>query len=234
VLPLPGGCSAEWSHAYDHAYATDGRVDVRADGAWYGVHVAAGRATAKLRHVSVPREQADVFRIAAFANPFGGPLLPGPIDVYDRGRFLVTSAVDYTPPNASVDIGLGVDPEVKIARNAEYREETAGVLRGRLQLHHAIAIDVHNLSARPVDLEVRERVPVTKEGDDDVEVVAGKIEPAWERWTPDPEAPRERTLRGGYRWRVALGAGQARTLRAAYEVRIANKHELVGGNRREP
>src|SRR4029079_18112937 len=90
--------------------------------------------------VAVPREQADVFRIAAFANPFAGPMLPGPIDVYDRGRFLVTSAVDYTPPAASVESWLGVDRAVKIARNAEYREETSGMLRGRLQLHHAIAI----------------------------------------------------------------------------------------------
>ena len=40
-------------------------------------------------------------------------------------------------------------------------------------------------------------------------------------------------LRGGYRWRVAVPAGQNKRLRAGYEVKIANKLELVGGNRRE-
>jgi hypothetical protein len=160
--------------------------------------------------------------------------LPGPIDVYDRGQFLVTSEVDYTPPGGTVDVGLGVDPAVKIARNVEFHEEAAGVLRGALRLVHAIAIEIENLSGRPVQLEVRERVPVTREGDDDVEVSIGKVEPAWERYTQDPDAPRDVRLRGGYRWRIALAPAAKQLLRASYEVRISSKHELVGGNRREP
>ena len=67
------------------------RSTSRADGAWHSIAVTARAGTAKLRHVAVPREQADVFRVAEIVNPFDGPLLPGPIDVYDRGQFLVTS-----------------------------------------------------------------------------------------------------------------------------------------------
>jgi len=233
ALMLPSGCSADWPHTYDYAFATDGAVDVRADGGWHSIAVTAAPSTAKLRHVAVPRRQADVFRIAAIANPLAGPLLPGPIDVYDRGAFLVTSAVEHTPPSATVEIGLGVDAAVKLSRNTEFREETTGVLRGGLRLHHAIKIDVENLSAQAIDLEVRERLPVTREDDDDVEVILGRIDPAWERWTPDPGAPREQRLRGGYRWRLFVPAGSKRTVRAAYEVKLAGKLELVGGNRRE-
>jgi hypothetical protein len=233
ALPLPRGCRTDWAHSYDYAYATDGAVDVRADGGWHSIAVTAHGSTAKLRHVAVPREQSDVFRVAAIANPFAGPLLPGPIDVYDRGRFLVTSEVDYTPPGASVEVGLGVDATVKLARNTEFREEATGMLRGQLRLHHSISVDVENLSGRAIDLEIRERIPVTREGDDDIEVTLGKVDPAWERWTPDPDAPRDQRLRGAYRWRIALPVGQKKTLRAAYEVKIAGKLELVGGNRRE-
>lgn len=233
ALPLPPGCATEWAHTYDYAFATDGAVDVRADGAWHSIAVTAKPSTAKLRHVTVPREQADVFRIAQIANPFPGPLLPGPIDVYDRGRFLVTSDVDYTPPGATVEIGLGVDAAVKVARNATFHEEAAGMLRGALRLIHAISIDVDNLSTRAVDLEVRERMPVKREGDDEVEIIPGKVDPAWERWTPDPGAPREQRLRGGYRWTVSVPAGAKKTLKAGYEIKIAGKLELIGGNRRE-
>jgi hypothetical protein len=233
TLALPAGCEAAWLHTYDYAFATDGAVDVRADGAWHSIAVTAKAAAAKLRHVAVPREQADVFRVASIANPLPGPLLPGPIDVYDRGRFLVTSAVGFTPPGGSVEVGLGVDPAVKIARNTEFREEVGGMLRGALKLIHAITIDVENLSGRAIELEVRERVPVVREGDDDVEVTLGKVEPAWERWTPDPEAPRDERLRGGHRWRLSIPAAQKRTLRAGYEVKISGRQELVGGNRRE-
>jgi uncharacterized protein (TIGR02231 family) len=232
-LALPPGCVAEWTHAYDYAFTADGKVDVASDGAWHSIPVTAKPATAKVRHVAVPREQPDAFRIAAIANPFAGPILPGPIDVYERGQFLITSTIDYAPPGASVDIGLGVDAQVKIARNTEFREEAAGMLRGALRLIHTIAIDVHNLSARGVDLEIRERIPVTRDGDDDVEVVVTRVDPAWERWTPDPDAPKDARLRGGQCWKLALPAGAKKTLSAGYEVKIAGKLELVGGNRRE-
>ncbi|HEY5921790.1 MAG TPA: mucoidy inhibitor MuiA family protein [Kofleriaceae bacterium] len=233
-LPLPPGHFVEWAHNYDYAFTGDGKVEINSDAAWHSLALTARAGTAKIRHVAVPREQADVFRVAAITNPFEGPLLPGPIDIYDRGQFLVTSEVDYTPPGGEVDIGLGVDPTVKIARNVEFHEEASGMLRGALRLVHAISIDVENLAGRPIELEVRERVPVTREGDDDIEVSLGKVEPPWERYTPDTDAPRDVRLRGGYRWQLTLPAATKKLLRAGYEVKIAGKHELVGGNRREP
>jgi hypothetical protein len=233
-LALPAGHAAEWPHTYDYAFAGDGTVDVASDGAWHSVALTTRPGTAKLRHVAVPREQADVFRVAEVGNPFDGPLLPGPIDVYDRGQFLVTSSVDYTPPGGSVEVGLGVDAAVKIARNAEFNEEATGMLRGALKLVHAITVELENGSPRPIEVEVRERVPVTRQGDDEIEVTIGRAEPAWEAWAPEPDAPGTPRLRGGYRWRVALAPATKKLLRASYDVRIPSKTELVGGNRREP
>jgi hypothetical protein len=233
-LALPPGHVDDWVHTYDYAFTSDAKVDVAADGAWHSLALSARSGAVTIRHVAVPREQPDVFRVAAIDNPLDGPLLPGPIDIYDRGQFLVTSEVDYTPPGGTVEVGLGVDASVKIARNVEFHEEAAGMLRGALRLVHDVSIDVENLSPRPIELEVRERVPVTHEGDDDIEVTLGKVDPAWERWTPDAETARDPRLRGGYRWKLAVPARTKRLLRAGYEIRIAGKHELVGGNRREP
>nr|HEX4318685.1 DUF4139 domain-containing protein [Kofleriaceae bacterium] len=233
AMPLPAGCHAAWAHSYDYAFAADGRVDVPSDGGWHALAITAKPSTVKLRHVAVPREQADVFRMASIPNPHDAPLLPGPIDVYDRGTFLATSEVELTPPGAVVDIGLGVDPAVKIARNSEFHEETSGMLRGALKLMHSVAIDVDNRSPRAIDLEVRERVPVARDGDDAVEIAVGRAEPAWEAWAPDPDAPADTRMRGGKRWRVQVAAGARTTLRASYEVKLSSKLELVGGNRRE-
>jgi uncharacterized protein (TIGR02231 family) len=233
-LALPPGHANAWDHVYDYAFATDGTIDVKSDAAWHSIALTAKAGTAKLRHVAVPREQADAFRVATIANPLDGPLLPGPIDVYDRGQFLITSAVEFTPPGGELELGLGVDPQVKIARNVEYHEEATGMLRGGLRLVHAIAVDVENVGARTIEIEVRERVPVAEDNDDDIEVVLGKVDPAWERWTPDPSAPKDERLRGGHCWKLALAPAQKKTLRATYEIKIAGKHELVGGNRREP
>lgn len=232
VAPPPG-CRAEWSDAYDYAFDADARLEVPSDGAWHGVALGRRDAPVAIRHVAVPREVSDVFRMARLDNPHDAPLLPGPLDVYDGRDFLLTTAIDFTPPGGHVEVGLGVDQRVKIARNSRYREETTGMLRGSLRLEHEVEIEVENLHARPIDLEVRERLPVPGGDDDDTEIEVDRVEPAWQAWTPEPAHPGEPRLRGGHRWRLEVAAGGKRTLALGYHIKIAGKHELVGGNRRE-
>jgi hypothetical protein len=59
------------------------------------------------------------------------------------------------------------------------------------------------------------------------------VEPDWEPFEPFPSDAGVEPLRGGYCWRLSLERGQKKSLRAAYAVKIAAKHELIGGNRRE-
>ena len=59
--------------------------------------------------------------------------------------------------------------------------------------------------------------------------------PITTRPKPRPEpGPGAAPLTGGHRWGVAVGARAKLGLRVDYHVRISQKHELVGGNRREP
>ncbi|MEZ4366621.1 MAG: mucoidy inhibitor MuiA family protein [Kofleriaceae bacterium] len=233
-LPTPPGTHPAWSDRYDYAIASDGVVDVPADGTWHALALGRAAAPVALRHVVVPRESTDVFREARLDNPHDAPLLPGPMDVYDGADFLLTTEVGFTPPRGQVTLGLGVDPQIKVARTARFEEETTGLLRGGLQLGHHVEITARNLGARAIDLEVRERVPVAAPGDDEVAVVVDGVNPAWEPWTPEPRHPHEPRLRGGHRWRRTLAAGATEALRVDYHVKIPSKAELVGGNRREP
>ena len=118
--------------------------------AWHALAITAKPARVELRHVAVPREQPDVFRVAAIANPLAGAAVAR-ADRRLRSRARSSSRATSTTrrPARSVEVGLGVDPTVKIARNTEFREEATGMLRGGLRLVHAIAIDIENLSARP-------------------------------------------------------------------------------------
>lgn len=230
---LPPGCQLAWSDAFDYAYPAAARVDVPSDGDFHSIPLADRKTGCEPRYVVVPRESTDVFRTASVENPLEAPLLPGPIDVYLRGDFLLTSRLDFTPPRGRFALGLGVEQAIKVARNTRYREEAAGLMGGALLLQHQISVEVKNNLPRPAPVEVRERVPVTVEGDDDVEVKLGSASPAWEEWKQDKENPGEAELKGGRRWRVTVPAGGKQELRAEYEVKISSKQELVGGNRRE-
>jgi Domain of unknown function (DUF4139)/N-terminal domain of unknown function (DUF4140) len=232
---VPAGLCGEWSHDFDYAFEAEARIDLAADGGWHSIPLCSRSAAAKITHVAVPREASEVFRVAHAENPFEAPILPGPVDVYDGDHFLVTAPAPVAAPGGELELPLGVDPTIKLARNVEFREEVTGMLRGGLRLTHELRIAVQNTSASAIELEVRERVPVPRQRDSDdilVEVIASK--PAWQAWTPKVTSPQQPELRGGYRWKLSMAAHSERSLSASYEVRIPGKYELVGGNRREP
>jgi hypothetical protein len=217
---------------FDYAYVAETPADIPSDRHYHSIPLVTRTAPAGLRHVAVPRESTDVFRVARFENPLPGPLLPGPADVSFGDEFLVTTDVAATPAGAAVTLGLGVDQAVKVSRNTHFREETKGLTRGSLALAHQIAIGVQSHAPHPIQLEVRERVPTTQKDEKEIEVELGEVTPDWQPWEPEAEAGGT-PLKGGHRWLVSLAAGEKKELRAAYRVRISSKHELVGGNRRE-
>ncbi len=214
---------------FDYVYRAETSADIPSDGSYHALPVSQHQADARSRYVVVPRESTDVFRQAELQCPLDAPLLAGPADVYVGENFLITTDLRATPARGKLRLGLGVEQGLKVARNTRFEEKSAGLMRGSLSLRHEIRVEVGNRLDRPAQVEVRERVPIPAVADsDEVEVVLGEVEPAWRSYE-QPDAP----IRGGYRWEREIPAGGEAVFEANYEVRIAAKHELVGGNRRE-
>jgi hypothetical protein len=228
--PLPNGCAMPIPPSgFDYVYRAQARLSAPSDGTFHNLALRSDEGRVRAHFVIVPRESRDAFRFVEMDNPLDAPLLGGPIDVYMGESFLATSAVREVGPHGVLRLGLGVDPRIKVSRNARFKEKSGGLIGGRLDLAHEIEIEIESHLEREVELEVRERIPVTREGEDEVEVREGAIEPAWEAWEPKDDD----SLRGGRRWNVKLAPAKKCVLVARYEVRIASKHELAGGNRRE-
>lgn len=226
---LPAGCAPPAPAGFDYVYRAAGRLDAPSDGAFHHVGLTADEGEARARFVVVPRETRDAFRFVEIDNPLDAPLLEGPVDVFVGGDFLMTSRLEEVPEGGVLRLGLGVEPRVKVSRNARFSEKSGGLMGGKLDLLHAVEVELENHLPREAVVEVRERLPTIAEHEDDIRVEEGAVDPPWERWEPD-EQPE---LEGGRRWTVTLAPSEKRTLSAAYAIRIASKHELVGGNRRE-
>lgn len=218
----PGGVTA-----YDYAFEAEAPVDVPSDLSFHQVHLQSAEGPCQLRYVTVPRETQDVFRFAELPNPFAGPILPAPVDVYVGEDFWLTATTGFQPPSGAVELGLGVEQGVKVARNTHFHEASGGLLAGARQLHHRVEIELNNRTPRPAPVEVRERVPVVPEGEEDVRVVQVKTQPSWE------ELRQTTPARGAHCWRVTVPPGQKQTLTLSYTVELPSKLELVGGNRRD-
>ena len=176
----------------------------------------------------MPREAPEVYREAELVNPFTGPLLAGPVDVYLDGTLLVTTLLERgIDRGASLAVGLGTDERLRVARNARTTEETAGLLGGKVVVDTEVTIDVRSALGFPAEVEVLDRIPVGGESDVSVELVAS--EPGGEPYEQKPDDP----IEGGRRWRVTVPASGAEKVTFRYRVSFPSKQELIGGNRRD-
>src|SRR5919199_2035763 len=226
----PGGINVrEVAGSFDYAYSADGRIDVPSDGEFHSVALTSSSTDVSLRYVVVPREDTNVFRIAQLKNPLQAPLLAGAADVYIDGEYILSTNITTVPLKGKMELGLGVEQAIKVARNTAYQEARSNkLLLAFNKLRHLIKIDIANRLSREARIEVLERLPIPEENAK-VEVQIDRVSPNWEKYE---QQERGKPIRGGYRWRVQVPAGGQTTLSVQYTVKKFVDSELIGGNRR--
>lgn len=231
-LSLPSGASdvRAASGYFDYAYAAEDRVTIPSDGTFHSVPLGVREAPCALQYVVVPREDTNVYRVALITNPTAAPMLPGSVEVYVGGEYVLTSRLTTVSPNAQFRLGLGVEQAIKCARNITFSQARSGAeVVATSMLSHTIEVELVNNLRAPITCEIRERIP--QPGPDaEVVVEEGRVSPAWEAYT---QQERGHKLVGGRRWTVRVAPGESAALVAEYVVKIYAKNELVGGNRRE-
>jgi len=227
----PGGIEVrQVAGSFDYAYNGEGRVDVVSDGQFHSVALTSNSTEVDLRYVVVPRIEENVFRIAQLRNPLQAPLLAGPADVYVDGEYILSTNIATVPAKGQMELGLGVEQGIKVARNTTYEEARSGeTLVAFNELRHHVTIDIANRLSREAKIEVRERLPIPEQ-DAKVDVVVSRVSPAWEKYEQEE---RKAIIKGGYRWRVEVPGGEEKKLSVDYTIKTFVDNELVGGNRRE-
>ena len=230
TLPAGGTNVREMAGAFDFAYLGSGRIDIPSDGQFHSVALLEENAEIDMRYVVVPREDTNVFRIAQLRNPLRSPLLSGSTDVYVDGEYILSTRINTVPPKGQMELGLGVEQSIKVARNTSFKEVRSGMsLVAFNELRHSIHIAIANRLGRNARIEVRERVPVPQ-ADVKVDVTVTQVSPAWEKYE---QQERNAIIKGGYRWHVNVPAGGETELTADYTIKTFVDNELVNGNRRE-
>lgn len=229
-LPSGGISVRNVAGSFDYAYSAHGRIDVRSDGQFHSVALSSKITNVDVRYIVVPREDTNVFRIAQLHNPLSAPLLAGPTDVYVDGDYILSTNITTVPPLGHMELGLGVEQAIKVARNTFYEEVRSGeTIVAFNELRHKIKVDITNHLPREARIEVRERLPIPDDGAK-VDVQIQEVAPAWEKYEQEE---RQAPIRGGYCWRVTVPAKEQTTLSVDYVIKTFVDSELVGGNRRD-
>ncbi|MFI0238728.1 DUF4139 domain-containing protein [Streptomyces sp. NPDC016845] len=227
-LPLPGHAAwpRESAGSFDHRYDAEGPAGIPSDGAWHTVTVTGLPVGLRTEYVCVPSVEETVYATLVLTNATDRALLAGPVDLTSDGDQLPTTALPTVAPGGTGRIGLGPAEAVRASRRTELRESTAGLRNTTTVLDHRVHVELANRLPRTVTVEVRERVPVTSDGDIRIEERGG--------WTAPPdggEGP-ERPVPGTRLWRVDVPAGGTAVLDGGHEIRVPAAKALVGGERR--
>jgi len=179
----PGGINVrQVAGSFDYAYSADGPVDVPSDAQFHSVALMSNSTDVDVRYIIVPREDTNVFRIAQLRNPLQAPLLAGPADVYVDGEYILSTNIGTVPPKGQMELGLGVEQAIKVARNTTYQEVRSGeTLVAFNELLHRIQIDIANRLPREAQIEVRERLPIP-DANAKVEVQIAQVSPNWKKY----------------------------------------------------
>ncbi len=229
---VPVSCSEPVSYDGFDFFSTDFSVDIPSDGSYHIRPLSSYESKEEMHYIAVPRESSDVFRFIQFTNPLDAPALAEPVEISIGSDYLLTSKIDTVPPGGDINLGVGVEQAIKISRNTVFKEETAGLIKGRLGLIHQIDIDVQNNLKRSANVEIRERIAVPPDDnpgkDEKATITVLEVNPEWEEYNQDPNY-----IKGGYRWKITVSPGEKSHFYVHYEIRIPSHYEIVGGNRRE-
>ncbi|MFJ9433961.1 DUF4139 domain-containing protein [Streptomyces sp. NPDC101490] len=225
-LPLPAHAvlPRESAGSFDQRFDAAARADVPSDGTWHTVTVMELAVGLRTEHLAVPSVEPVVYATLVLSNASDRALLAGPVEVTVDGEFLRTAALPTLAPGGTSRMGLGPAEGVRVSRNAHLRESTSGLRNQTSVLDHRVRVELANGLARPVTVEVRERVPVSSDPDVRIEEHAD--------WSAPGDDGPERHAPGTRLWRVELPAGGTTALDGRYEIRIPAGRALVGGNRR--
>ncbi|MEU0395302.1 DUF4139 domain-containing protein [Streptomyces sp. NPDC006208] len=227
ALPLPGHAvrPRESAGSFDHRFDAAARADIPSDGTWHTVTVGEIPVGLRTEYLCVPSVEQTVYATLVLSNATDQALLAGPVEVTVDDDFLLTAALPTLAPGGVRRVGLGPAEGIRVTRRTNLHESTSGLRNNTTVLDHRVHVELANRLARPVAVEVRERVPVTSEPEVRIEERADWTAPE-EGTGPDRHAPGTRV------WRLELPAGATAALDGGYEIRIPTGKALVGGNRR--
>jgi uncharacterized protein (TIGR02231 family) len=165
-----------------------------------------------------PKLAGGAFLKTKVTNTSGGPLLAGEINAFLGNDFIGKSNIGLVAANATFDLFLGVDDNIKVTRTEGVKKEEVGGILSRMKLYRrSFTIEVQNFKTTEASFKLRDQLPVSKNGQ--ISVVVNKAEPAF-------KSRDENT--GEVNWEFKLKPNEKRTITVEYEINAPYNQSVAG------
>lgn len=150
-------------------------------------------------------------------NASAQPLLAGPVTLFRSGAAIGRATIGLVPAGERFTLGWGANELVVVSRRCDREMQTKAVT-GRQSLHYSVESRIANLGDTPVEMQVRERIPVSELKE--VEVTSPKANPTLSEG-PDVD--------GMCTWMLRLDGHSERSVSLKFCIRAPSKVVLPEG-----
>jgi uncharacterized protein (TIGR02231 family) len=149
--------------AFQAIYAIGGKTTIKSAGETKRLQIAAEEIETPLYVMAVPRLDHTAYLYAKLALPkTSSPLLPGSVSLFRDGVFVGSGSLPQLSPGESHALGFGADERVRVKQMVlTDKTSEAGTFSKSRAEEHSYTITVKNLHARPMDVQVIDRMPVS-------------------------------------------------------------------------
>jgi uncharacterized protein (TIGR02231 family) len=145
-------------------------------------------------------------------------LLSGPVDVFRHTGFIARYPLARVPEGGVFHLTFGLEESIRVKRTTleEVKRDT-GLFDGNRRFRYAYRIDLANYGAKPAQLELAERVPVSEL--DDVKVaVESSTTAGYALNAPDGIAT----------WKLKLAPAEKRRFELAFHLDVPSSYDSGG------
>lgn len=188
------------------AYQVQRPLAVPADGSPQKTSIARFELDAKLDHLTIPVLAPEAYLRATAVNTSSLLLLPGPARVFHGTQFTGETTLETVAAGEEIELQLGVDDQVRVERQLRRRSTGKAVIGGSRTIDIGYEITVENHRREQARVTVKDRIPVSADGD--IKVRLREASPA----------PAEQTDLGELTWELRLDGGKAAEVRYRFTV----------------
>jgi uncharacterized protein (TIGR02231 family) len=203
ATPVDTGPGEAWAGV---AYQVQRPLAVPADGGPQKTSIARFDLDARLDHLTVPVLAPEAYLRATAVNTSSLLLLPGPARVFHGTQFTGETTLETVAAGEEIELQLGVDDQVRVERQLRRRSTGKAVIGGTRTIDIGYEITVENHRRGPARVTVKDRIPVSADGD--IKVRLREASPS----------PAEQTDLGELTWELRLDDGKAAEVRYRFTV----------------
>lgn len=192
-------------------------ADIPGDNTPHKVTIETTSLPASLSYTCIPKLSDRTYLTAETKNTSDYPFLPGPANIFLDNSFVATSSVENVSPGQEFKSYLGTDKSIRVERKLINRfQESTGLLSKKTKVTYSFLITIENSKKVPIDLLVKDQVPVPTD-----ERVAVEVQ--------DPDSKEVKPDKEGFlQWHLNLKAGEKKELNMKFSLEYPSDLQVSG------